>query len=63
MDCCAEISVLMGLALQFLPLALLVQTAQSTTTVGCYTSYQNLLLQLFFTLQFSHFESASHLHQ
>jgi len=40
-----------------------VQTAQASTMVGCYTSYQNLFLQLSFTLLFSHFESTSHLHQ
>ena len=53
----------MGLALQLLPLAICVQTVQRATMVGCYTSYQNLFLQLSSTLQFSHFVSVSHLHQ
>ena len=47
MDFCAEI-LLMGLALQALALAMLVQTAQRTAMVVCYTSYHNLFLQLSF---------------
>jgi len=53
----------MGLVLQLLALATLVQTAQRTTMGGCSTSFQNFFLQHCSTLKFSHFESVSHLHQ
>ena len=50
-----------GPSILSLPLAMLVQIPQRTTTVGCYTSYQNLFLQLCFTLYSSHIADPNHI--